>query len=895
MTPERFQPFPWHSRPVDAVLSALDATRSGLSTAEAARRLVSHGPNALPQPRRSGVVRLYLGQFTNPLVYLLLAASAVSVAIGDLSDALFIFAVLQINAVVGTVQEWKAESGADALRKLIRNRTIVRRDGSDREIDSEGLVPGDIVRLDSGSQVPADLRLITAMSLKVQESLLTGESEPVGKDPDALATEDAPIGDRRTMLFAGTVVLGGRAEGVVATTGRNTEVGHIAETLAEVDTAVPPLVARLERFTRAIGLAVLASVVILGTALYAQGAPIAEIFLFAVALAVSAIPEGLPVGITVALAVASTRMARRNVIVRKLPAVEGLGACTVIASDKTGTLTYNEMTIRRVWLPGIGDFTVEGRGYEPQGRVTLQGVDLPAPARSALRQLAMSGALANEATLEVDGECVRHVGDTVDVAFLALAGKVGLARATLLDRYPQVAQVPYESAYRFAASLHRDDGRVIAHVKGSPEMVLEMCRQADRDGVGGEIERIGTDGFRVIAVASGTIDGGLPSDLANGCLADLHFLGLVGVVDPVRVEVPGAVERCHRAGVDVRMITGDHPATALAIARRLGLSVEKSHVVTGTMLADHTDNPAAMDAATVEAKVFARVEPLQKLTIVQSLQRAGHFVGVTGDGVNDAPALTAANIGVAMGKGGTDVARGAADLILTDDNFASIVNGIEEGRVAYDNVRKLSYLMLSTGAAELLMFFLSVVFGLPLPLFAVQLLWLNLVTDGFQGVPLAFERAEPGLLDQRPRPPGQSIFDRRMIEEVLLSGCYIGLIGFLYFAWALDQGWSEAEARNGLLLWMVMCENVHGFNCRSEWRSVFRVPLSSNWLLVGAVVAAHGAHIAAMYIPGLNTLLGIAPVSGSQWLQTAAMALSLILIMELYKILSPRPPVRAAA
>jgi magnesium-transporting ATPase (P-type) len=410
-----------------------------------------------------------------------------------------------------------------------------------------------------------------------------------------------------------------------------------------------------------------------------------------------------------------------------------------------------------------------------------------------------------------------------------------------------------------------------------------MCGGGDAETVLAESERLSAAGYRVLAVARGEASAKQAAAAAPSALKDLAFLGLVGIIDPVRAEVPEAVARCHSAGVDVRMVTGDHPATALAIARELGIAGVKEEVVTGAALSTLADDPEALGRTVRGARVFARVEPVQKLAIVQALQSAGHDVAVTGDGVNDAPALGAANIGVAMGKEGTDVARGIADLILTDDNFASIVAGVEEGRVAYDNVRKVIYLLVSTGAAEVVLFFLALASGLPLPLFAVQLLWLNLVTNGIQDVALAFEKGEPGVLRRKPRPPRQPIFDRRMIEETVVSGTFIGCVAFLYFSWSLSQGWSEEQARNTLLLLMVLFENVHAFNCRSETRSAFQIPFASNPLLVLGVIAAQGVHIAAMFVPGLNDVLGIQPIGIADWLMVAVVALSLIVVMEAYK------------
>ena len=883
----------WHAKSAADAMALLETSADGLSDAEAAERRAVFGLNALPKGRRRSPLLVYLDQFKSPLIYLLGAAAVLSLAIGEYTDALFIFAVLQINAVIGTFQEWKAESSAEALQGLIRNQAVVVRDGVPREISAEDVVPGDVVRLESGVMVPADVRLVEVRDVKIDESLLTGESVPVGKIADADLPEQTALGDRRTMLHAGSTMLSGRATGIVVLTGLHTEVGRIAQALATSGAAKAPLIIRLERFTRTVGTLVITAVAILGVALYFGGMPFSEIFLLAVALAVSAIPEGLPVAITVALSVSSARMARRNVIVRNLPAVEGLGACTVIASDKTGTLTCNALTIRRLWVPGIGDLDVSGDGYAPDGSITRNGAPLEADTAPAVTQLASAGAMPNEASLRVDADgTVRHLGDTVDVAFLALAEKAAIERSRLLDRLPEIGAIPYESANRFAASFHRDGDGVLAAVKGAAERVLPMCDGIDHAAMVAEAERLAAEGFRVLAVASGEVPAVVAAADADRVLMGLEFLGFAALIDPLRDEVPEAVARCRRAGIDVRMITGDHPITALAIARPLRLAEKPEQVVTGTTLQELASDPVETDQVVGNATVFARVEPVQKLGIVQSLQRDGQFVAVTGDGVNDAPALHAANIGVAMGRTGTDVARGAADLILTDDNFASIVNGVEEGRIAYDNVRKVVYLLVSTGAAEIVLFFLSFAFSLPLPLFAIQLLWLNLVTNGIQHVALAFEKGEPGVLDQPPRPPEQPIFDRRMIEEVVLSGTFIGVVGFLFFHWALSQGWSEFEARNALLLLIVLFENVHVFNCRSEWRSVFRVPFAANKLLIVAVVAAQGVHIGAMSTPGISEVLNIAPVSLSVWLHTAVLALGLIALMELYKAVRPRRPAR---
>ena len=895
---DRPEAAPWHTLDTAAALAALDTESSGLSEDQVAVRRARFGPNVLPRPRRAGLARVYLRQFKNPLVYLLLAAALVSLMVGEWTDAGFIFVVLQFNAAIGAYQEWRAEASAEALDVLVRKFAVVLRDGVPRRVEAAELVPGDVVRLVSGALVPADLRLLGARELSVDESLLTGESLPVAKKVDALFAAEAPLGDRRNMLYAGTTVLSGRVTGAVAATGRDTEIGRIAEVLARGDMAPPPLVVRLERFSRVVGVATLLLIALLGAVQLAQGLPLATVFLVAVALAVAAIPEGLPVAITVALAIATNRMARRNVIVRALPAVEGLGACTVIAADKTGTLTCNELTVKKLRLFGDSApaeaVSVGGEGYLPEGAVTIDGRDLTARELAALDRLATSGALCNEAELRVAGGAIERLGDTVDVAFLVLAAKLGLEVKHLRAAAPQVGAIPYEPHRRFGASFVReaDAERAMAHVKGAAEVVLPMCAERGRAEVLAEADTMAdamaARGYRVLAVARGPVpmSGALAAEPA--VLRDLELLGLVGLIDPLRPEAPAAARRCRAAGIEVRMVTGDHPSTALAIAGELGIEAGPGQVVTGSDLAAAQADGRDIDRLVADARVFARVEPVQKLAIVQALQRAGHTVAVTGDGVNDAPALAAADIGVAMGRDGTDAARNAADLILADDNFASIVAGVEEGRNAYANVRKLIFLLIATGLGEIVLFLLAIGAGLPLPLFAVQLLWLNLVTNGIQDVALAFERGEPGALERPPRPPGEPLFDRRMIVQVLVAGIYMGAAAFAFYAWSLERGMDEAVARNLLLLLMVLFENVHALNARSETSSVLAVPIAANPFLIVAILGAQGLHICAMYLPGLGGILDVQPIGFGDWVTVAAIAASLLVVMELYKVLVAR-------
>jgi calcium-translocating P-type ATPase len=861
-----------HALSAGEVAAALGAAPGGLARAEAARRLGLFGANALPRAEPPSLAAIFLRQFKSPLMLVLIAAALVSMLLGEWPDATFIFAAVVINALVGTHQEHGAERAADALRSLVSPHALVERDGEEREIDAGELVPGDLVLLESGAKVPADLRLVAAQRLSVDESLLTGESLAVVKDAQAVLARDAALAERVNVAFAGTLVRSGRARGIVVATAIDTALGRIAASVLGREATTAPLVLRMERFTWFITIAVgVAALVVAGVSL-ARGAALAEVFVLAVALAVAAVPEGLPVALTVALAVGMQRMSRRNVIVRRLVAVEALGSCTHIASDKTGTLTVNQLTVRRAQLPG-------GPALEPS-----------AP---ELGRLARAAVLANEASLFVrDGEWVGR-GDTVDVALLRMAHGLGIDREAAERAAPPLATIPYEPEQAFSASLNGAAGAARASVKGAPETVLAMCSRMaraegeaplDADDVRMQLRALAGEGYRVLALADGPLALRANESFSREHLHGLVFLGLVAMSDPPRPEARDAIEACRNAGIAVSMITGDHPITAFSVARDLGLAREPGEVVTGADIAGAlAAGEPVLDALVADARVFARVEPQHKTAIVEALQRRGHFVAVTGDGVNDAPALRAAQVGVAMGASGTDVARETADLVLTDDNFASIVAGVEEGRVAYANVRKVIFLLVSTGAAEIVLFMLALAANVPLPLMAVQLLWLNLVTNGIQDVALAFEPAEGDELARAPRAPQERIFNRLMIERVALSAVVIGGLAFAVFTWLLARGVPEGEARNATLLLMVLFENVQAFNSRSETRSAFRHDPRRNKLLLFGTIAAQLVHIGAMYTPGLREVLGLQPVSLELWAGLLAFALAILVAMEAHK------------
>jgi len=881
-----------HSYTSSELLATLSSSTHGLSCEDATERLSRFGPNTLPRSKPPNVFMVFLHQFASPLIYVLGVAAIISLLIQEYSDAGFIAGVLFINAIIGTVQEYSAQRAAEALNELVTTSCRVLRDGDAYEVSAEGLVPGDVLLLESGDRVPADLRLLSCRDLEVDESLLTGESMAVLKDAQRLLENDSALGDRCNMAFAGTMVSRGRGKGVVVGTALATELGRIASVVLGKKAAKAPLLIRMEKFTHWVALLVVFAAVLMAAVALSRGMPLAEIFLLAVALAVSAIPEGLPVALTVALAIGMRRMAKRNVIVRKLMAVEALGSCTYIATDKTGTLTVNQLTARRIVVPGCEPWEVTGESLEPEGEVITPSGRITADEEAILKQIFQISVLSNEGFLgRRDGGWVHH-GDAVDVALLVLAHKAGITQESMLNAFPVISTIPFESERQYSASLNRVDGSTQIFVKGAMERVLPMCgsmitpdgaRDTDPEWLQQQTYELASNGYRVIALASGVVELVQHEELSDGHLHHLTLVALVGMIDPLRPEARDAVAQCRDAGIEVAMVTGDHPATALSIARELDLVKPGQPAMTGPELKQARDDQER-ERLVSQSHVFARVEPQQKLEIVQSLQRNGHFVATSGDGANDAPALRAANVGVAMGKSGTDVARETADLIITDDNFASIVAGVEEGRIAYANVRKVIFLLISTGAAELVLFTLALLADMPLPLLAVQLLWLNLVTNGIQDVALAFEPGEGDELRHPPRSPKELIFNRLMIERVVLSALVIGSVAFLVFQWLLNSGIPVEEARNGTLLLMVLFENIHVFNSRSETLSAFLHNPLRNPLLLFGTVAAQLIHISAMYTPWINDVLHIQPVSIELWSQFLIMALTVLVAMEAHKL-----------
>jgi len=880
-----------HALPSDNLLSTLQSSQHGLTQSEASARLTLYGHNTLPETKPPAIGRVFLHQFTSPLIYVLIVAALLSVSIQEWSDAGFIAAVLFINGIIGTAQEYSAQRAASALRKLVTTHCRVLREGDSYEVDAQNLVPGDIILLESGDIIPADIRLLASHDLEVDESLLTGESTSVIKDANKILDAGTVLGDRINMLFAGSLVERGRGRGIIVSTALDTELGFIASEVLEKPHTKAPLLIRMEKFTQRIAFIVaIAAIIMAGTAL-TRGMPLSEIFLLAVALAVSAIPEGLPVALTVALAIGMRKMAKRNVIIRQLIAVESLGSCTFIATDKTGTLTVNQLTTRNIVFPNLEAWKVTGSGLKPEGKIITAHEKITTDEKKLLEQLCRAAILANDGILSHRDDGWTKHGDAVDIAMLVMAHKAGFTQPEILNSYPEISTIPFESERLFCASLNHVDGRQCAFVKGAIERLLPMCStmsglennsKLDPQLLEQQAQDMASQGYRVIALAAGEIELNTHGVFSEEHLNGLNFLGLVGMIDPLRSEAKEAIAKSQQAGIGVAMVTGDHPLTALAIARELNLAEHAEQIVTGPQLKQASDQHT-LDQLIQGASVFARVEPQQKLSIIQSLQRNGHFVAVSGDGANDAPALRAAQAGVAMGLSGTDVARETANIIITDDNFSSIVAGIEEGRVAYANVRKVIFLLISTGMAELVLFTLALFTGLPLPLLAVQLLWLNLVTNGIQDVALAFEPAEGDELKHPPRSPKDPIFNRLMIERVVISALIIGCVAFFLFQLLLSRGYNIDEARNGTLLLMVLFENIHVFNCRSETRSVFRHNFFSNPILLAGTLAAQLIHIGAMYTPWVSDVLHIQPISPGHWLELLTLALTVLLAMELHK------------
>lgn len=890
----------WHALDTAEVEAALDASRSGLTDEEAAARLARVGPNALEAAKPPTALEILLHQFQSPLIYILLIAAGVTILLGEYIDAGVIAAVLALNATIGFVQERQADRSVRALMGLVAPRAHVVRSRIEREIASEDLVPGDLVTLESGQRVPADLRLVSATALRIDESLLTGESVPAGKHDRPIAAE-AVVADRANMAWSGSVVTTGRGRGYVVATGIRTQLGLIAESIRSEQEAETPLQRRMSRFARIIGLVVgiaaLVSVVI-GVAI---GESLQDMFLVAVALAVAAIPEGLPVVFTITLALGVRRMARRRAIVRRLPAVETLGSTTVIGSDKTGTLTENRMTVQEIWTSG-GIVPVPHQAPDVAGEDDPRGRLPGGPGDDPLGRTLLAGILANEATARPAADGYEIHGDPTEAALLVAAHRLGLDPETVRAEHETLLELPFESERRYSAAWCRRDGVTALYVKGAPERVLELATRTqgaggpvplDRDAVLAAAHEMAGRGLRVLAMAW-LPDADPPAEPdAAADPADLVFVGLQGMMDPPREGVAESIANCQGAGIRVVMITGDHGATARAIGAQLGIAAADGPVLTGADLETLDDEELRDRAGAVS--VYARVSPDQKLRIVRALQARGEVVAVTGDGVNDAPALKVAEIGVAMGRSGTDIAREAADIVLADDNFTSIYAAVEEGRITFDNLRKVTFFLISTGAAAILLILGSLVLGWPLPMLPAQLLWLNLVTNGLQDVALAFEPGEPDAARKPPRPRSEGVISALLWERTVIAGIVMGIGTLAMFRWELDTTGSLAAAQTVALSTMVIFQMFQAGNARSDTRSLFRMSPVSNPFLFVSVVAALAIHVAALYLPPTQFILRVEPITLEAWVRIFLVASTLLVAMETHKAVRRRWPFRGQA
>ncbi len=888
----------WHQLSEEQLAKSLDTDRAkGLSREQATERLGTLGPNELAEKRGDSPLKLLLNQFKDFMVLVLVGATIISGLLGEMLDALTIIAIILINGVLGFYQEYRAERSLRALKELSAPFAKVVRDGGLLHIPARELVSGDVVLLESGDRVPADLRFVECNDCSVDESALTGESVPVVKTAGKLDTADLALGDRKNCGYLGTMVTRGTAKGIVTVTGMQTEMGKIADLIQQTEEAETPLQHRLEQLGKILIVVALALTVVVVLAGILHGQPAYDMFLAGVSLAVAAIPEGLPAIVTIALALGVQRMIKRRAIVRKLPSVETLGCASVICSDKTGTLTQNKMTVTKLWLGGR-TVEVTGEGYEPTGLLKENGKSIDAKGDAALRRLTQIAALCNNSDLSqqeaaadakkrksTKGELPvseamewKIQGDPTEAALLVLAAKTGLVKSALQSLYTRVKEFPFDAERKRMSVLVSHQGGKLVCAKGAPDLLVSQCAYVLWDDqvvpftaslknkVLAANEAMARESLRVLGMAYRDVKAHETCASGEQAESGLIFVGLTGMMDPPRKEVKEAIYKCRQAGIKTVMITGDHGTTAEAIARTLGIIGREGRVITGTELAAMTDED--LEKVADDVNVYARVSPEHKLRIVQALQRRGHVVAMTGDGVNDAPAVKAADIGIAMGITGTDVTKEASALVLSDDNFSSIVAAVEEGRGIYENIRKFIRYLLASNVGEIMTMFLAMMAGLPLPLVPIQILWVNLVTDGLPAMALGVDQAESDLMQQKPRAAKENIFARRLGWKIVSRGVLIGLCTLGAFVLALKAGEGQSNqlvhAQTVAFATLVMAQLIHVFDCRSS-RSIFHRKLLENKFLVFAVLSSLVLMLAVLYIEPLQPVFKTVPLDLRDW------------------------------
>ena len=901
----------WHALSVEEIFKNLKTGVRGLTTAEAEKRLTEYGPNELEEEKRITILSLLVHQLKNPLVGVLFAAALISFLVGKIIDTIVVAVVIAFNTSIGLFQEYKAEAALQALKSMAAPEADVIRNCPEKgtciemRVKAREIVPGDVILLDAGDKVPADARIFEAINLEIDESMLTGESTPVRKTIEPL-DKDLPVADRNNMAFSGTIVTQGRGKAVVVATGMKTEIGKIAELIKETEKAETPIQKRTSDLSKKLGLfALIASSLILTVSLL-RGFEFYQTFLFALAAAVSAIPEGLPAVMTITLAVGVNRMAKRNAIIRKLQAVDTLGSATVICTDKTGTLTTNQLTVQKIFVNNKM-VKVTGVGFAPEGKFEINGVPVDPKNDKSLTLLLEIAALCNDARLrqhKTDGKYRWEIyGDPTEGALIVASEKAGFKKEDLEARLPRVDEIPFDAKERYMVTFHKTpEENLRVYIKGAPETILEMCSDIQmndqiRKLSAKEKEKLlrisaemASEALRVLAAAYQTIEIDnldVFKENIKRKLVKLVFVGLIGMIDPPRPEAKHAVQLCKRAGIKVVMATGDHKLTAEAIAREIGILEPNSKVLTGVELENMSDDE--LNAVIEQISVFARVSPAHKYRIVESLRRKGHIVAMTGDGVNDAPALKAAEIGVAMGITGTDVTKETADMVLADDNFASIVNAVEEGRVVFENIRKVVKYLIATNTGEILTILTALIFlpGVPLIFTPVQILWVNLVTDGLLDVTLAMEPKEEDVMDQPPRKPKEKIINKEIMMNTLYVGVFM-MVGTLFVFMKEWDGGDMVRAQTLGFTTMAMFQVFNAFNCRSRTKSVFKLGFFTNKYLFGAVAASVSLQVLATIFAPLKVALGTTTLSAWDWMTILVVSSSVFFADELRKIVRSR-------